>query len=154
MGRTWTKLAKVEVDHDAADGTRGEQIREKIIHFDMYRARRKAPVSITPEGRRESDFFSLRVLIPTKDDDTIWFLIIFAMPVCRTRKGREGERAGGGIFMFGDYRRRDGDGVRDVRETYPDCKKYVPSRDSVGSCGPLRASARGEVGVFGLGYAP
>lgn len=75
------------------------------------------------------------------------------MPVCRMRKEHEGERAGEG-FWFGDYRRRDGDGVRDVRETYPDCKKYVPSRDSGGSCAPLRASARGEVGAFGLGYAP
>jgi hypothetical protein len=61
---------------------------ERRLSISTCTAREEGPGLDNPGGPSREGLFPLRVLIPTKDDDTIWFLIIFAMLVCRTRKGR------------------------------------------------------------------
>lgn len=72
----------------------------------------------TPKSCQERAFIC-GVFVPTKDDDTIWFLIIFAgffsgMWSRKTEKGGE---------ELNRRRSRRGDeAMRDLCETYLDCK--------------------------------
>jgi len=102
----------------------------------MYRREKKGSVLDNPRRKlsRKSPSSAGVFSFPTKDDDTIWFLIIFAHSLAffwwivkmriREKERREGEREGGREGRRAASRYRRGDVIErmgDCFETYRDC---------------------------------